>query len=277
MEIIENQLRNIVEKQRNSVGLLYSGGLDSSIIAKILITLIPPSSVAVVSVGLPDSVDLNNATIGAKELGIKLHKCLLTQKLVLEAVETLKQMSIIYNPVDLSIAIPIFLGLQTLAHDFDVKTVFLGQGADEIFVGYQKYVQLYEMGDHEAVKKAMIFDLQKLQKSQIVREQKIAQYFGLDLIYPFLDPKIIEHAYSYSIQSHLAYMSQGNIVRKAQLRKLAKTIGLSDSLTNRPKKAIQYGSGTIKLLKNIAKSNNYQNIPEWFQSSFSPNLYRMKF
>ena len=53
MEVIENQLRKIIGKQRktNSVGLLYSGGLDSSIIAKIMVSLIEPTSIAFVSVG----------------------------------------------------------------------------------------------------------------------------------------------------------------------------------------------------------------------------------
>lgn len=271
MKIIENQLKKIIGEQHNSVGLLYSGGLDSSIIAKIMTTLIRPSSIIAVSVGLQDSYDLNSAAFGARELGISLNTCILTMELVLEAIEILKQMNIIYHPVALTIAIPIFLGMQTLAKNLNVKIVFLGQGADELFGGYQRYVHLYKNEGFETLRKVMTSDLHTLQEDQIIREHKMAQYLGLDLIYPFLDPRIIKRANFYPITTHIIYTSQGEIIRKALLRDLAKKLGLSESIADRPKKAIQYGSGTIRLLKRIAKFNNYRSISDWFQACFQPD------
>ncbi len=268
MKIIKNQLKKIIGEQHNSVGLLYSGGLDSSIIAKIMTTLMRPSSIIAVSVGLRDSYDLNSAAFGARELGISLNTCILTMELVLEAIEILKQMNIIHNPVALTIAIPIFLGMQTLAKNLNVKIVFLGQGADELFGGYQRYVHLYKNEGFETLRKVMTNDLHTLQEDQIIREHKMAQYLGLDLIYPFLDPKIIKRANFYPITTHIIYTSQGEIIRKALLRELAKKLGLSESIADKPKKAIQYGSGTIRLLKKIAKFNNYRSIPDWFQACF---------
>ncbi|MFX1285200.1 MAG: asparagine synthase C-terminal domain-containing protein [Promethearchaeota archaeon] len=271
MEIIEKRLKKIIGAHRNSVGLLYSGGLDSSIIAKIMTILIPPSSIIVVSVGLRDSIDLNNAILGAEILGIDLNICFLTEERVLETTEILKQINIINHPVALSIAIPIFLGMQTLANKLNVKTVLLGQGADELFGGYQRYVQLYEKKGLDAIKKAMTGDLRALQEDQIIREQKMAQFFGLNLIYPFLDPKIIKRANSYPISNHISYTPQEKVIRKVLLRNLGKKLDLPEIIVERPKKAIQYGSGTIKLLKKIAKSNNYRNIADWFQAYFQQN------
>lgn len=270
MEIIENQLRKIIgeHQKTDSVGLLYSGGLDSSIIAKIMTSLFPPSSIAVVCVGLPHSYDLDNATKGAIELEIKLHKHFLTMELLLESLQSLKQMNIIHNPVALTIAIPLFLGMQTLANEFQVKTVFLGQGADELFGGYKKYVQLYMEHGQKTTKETMIDDLQTLLDDQIVMESRIAQYFKLNPIYPFLDPQIVSHAQSYPIASHLVRTPQGEVIRKALLRKMAKKLGLSKTITTQSKKAIQYGSGTMKLLRKLVKSNGYQNIPDWFQACF---------
>ena len=108
----------------------------------------------------------------------------------MEIIQSLKQLNIIHNPVALSIAIPIFLGMQKSANDLHVKTIFLGQGADELFGGYQKYVELYKNKELEETKKSMISDLRSLQNDQIIRERKMAHHFGLDLIYPFLDSKI---------------------------------------------------------------------------------------
>ncbi|MFX0123768.1 MAG: asparagine synthase C-terminal domain-containing protein [Candidatus Hodarchaeota archaeon] len=270
MEVIENQLRKIIGKQResSSVGLLYSGGLDSSIIAKIMVSLFEPSSIALVSVGLSGSYDLKKSILGSAELGLNLYKYYLTKKRVIEAIQSLKQLNIIFNPVSLSIAIPIFLGMQKLADDFDVKTIFLGQGADELFGGYQRYVMLYKNKGLEETKKTMINDLRHLQKVQIIRERKIAHHFNLDLVYPFLDSEIIKRAENYPVTTHIVQTRQGEFIRKALLRKLARKLGLSEEITEQPKKAIQYGSGTMKLLRMIAKSNNYKNISEWFQIYF---------
>lgn len=276
MEIIQNKLIEIIGKQRNSssVGLLYSGGLDSSIIAKLLVSLMEPKSILLISVGLSDSYDIKRATYGSQHLGIKLHKCYLTEDLVMKAIRSLRQLNIIHHPVALSIAIPIFLGMQKIANDFNAKIIFLGQGADELFGGYKKYTEIYKSKGGEEARRIMNDDLQSLQNDQIIRERKIAHHFGVDIIYPYLDPEIIKRAKMYSISTHIEQTSQGELIRKALLRKLAQKIGLPLEITEQPKKAIQYGSGTVKLIKMIAKSNNCENISEWFRLYFQSDFYR---
>ena len=274
MEIIE-RLREIIGKQRDtgSIGLLYSGGLDSSIIAKLMASFMEPTSIVLISVGLNDCYDMKMASLGSKYLGINLHKYILTKERVMEAVWSLKQMNVIHHPVALSIAIPIFLGMKKITKDFNTKTVFLGQGADELFGGYQKYIEIYKSQGGEATRKIMIDDLEALQNDQIIREQNIAQYFGLNIIYPYLDSEIIREAKKYPLTTHIEQTPEGALIRKALLRKIAQKIGLPSEITQQPKKAIQYGSGTVKLLRIIAKSSNYQNISEWFQICFQPDEF----
>lgn len=279
VEVIEKKLRKIIGEQRksSSLGLLYSGGLDSSIIAKIMVSLMEPPSIALVSVGLSGSYDIKNATLGSTELGINLHKYLLSKKRIMKAIQSLKQLNIIHNPVALSIAIPIFLGMEKLANDLHIKTIFLGQGADELFGGYRKYVELYKNKGLEETKKTMKNDLRSLQNDQIIRERKMAQHFEVDLIYPFLDSEIIKRAEYYPVTTHIVQTREGEFIRKAVLRKLAQKLNLSKDITEQPKKAIQYGSGTVKLLRIIAKSSNCQNIPEWFQMHFqSDSIFDIK-
>ncbi|MFX1517555.1 MAG: asparagine synthase C-terminal domain-containing protein, partial [Promethearchaeota archaeon] len=264
-----------VEKHQNtgSVGLLYSGGLDSSIIAKILLSIMEPTSIVLISVGLSDCYDFKTASLGSRELGIDLHKYILTEEKVMKAIWRLKQLNIIHHPVALSIAIPIFLGMQNLATDFNTKTIFLGQGADELFGGYQKYIEIYRSKGGVATEKTMIDDLHSLQNDQILRERKIAQQFGLNIIYPYLDSDIIKRAKMYPITTHIEQTPEGELIRKALLRKIARKIGLPREITEQPKKAIQYGSGTVKLLRSISKANNCQNISEWFQNYFRPDEF----
>ena len=55
-----------------------------------------------------------------------------------------------------------------------------------------------------------------------------------------------------------------NGVRKYILRKVAKEIGLPREIYERPKKAVQYGSGFVKVVRKIAKRNGL-NVPDYLR------------
>jgi len=100
-------------------------------------------------------------------------------------------------------------------------------------------------------------------------EASLAEHLGVNLVYPYLDPKVIKVANSYPIESHIASID-GIIIRKVALRSLAEKLGLSETITKQQKKAIQYGSGTVKALRKIIKDQGYSNIHDWFFSWFKP-------
>ncbi len=272
MEIIGKRIKEIITlsriKESNSIGILYSGGLDSSIIAKMLLSVFPSELIKAVAVGIPNSYDLKNAEFGAQILGIQLVKYPITEVIVIDTLEILKELNIIKNLSDLSIAIPLFLGMQSLVTEFSVKTVFLGQGADELFGGYLKYVKLYKENELEVLNKIMKDDLIKLTKHQILMENNIAKYFDLTLVYPYLDPQIINFAQSQPISSHIKRLNQGQLIRKNLLRKFATSLGLPEPLVQQPKKAMQYGSGTVKILRNISRNQGCKSISNWFHYYF---------
>ncbi|MFW9778760.1 MAG: asparagine synthase C-terminal domain-containing protein [Candidatus Heimdallarchaeota archaeon] len=255
-------------QQEDTVGLLYSGGLDSTVIAHILISQFPPSGVQAVSVGAPGSYDLNNALTMAAAINLPLSLCYLSERILIEAIADLRQLRIITNPGDLAIVIPLFLGMRTLVKIPKLKTVFLGQGADELFAGYKKYITLYTEQGMEATQKAMNHDFNKLMIQQTKIETKIADFFGLKPIYPYLDSRIVKYAQSQSISAHLHQMPGGVIIRKNILRKCAFKLGIPQKAILQPKKAMQYGSGTVKLLRRLAKSVGYRSVSEWFASDF---------
>ena len=81
------------------IGLLYSGGIDSSIIGKILTDIYKPSHVIASSVGLKDSYDLVNAANGATELGITFIPEILNEDNLSRTLSRLKRMDFIKNAV----------------------------------------------------------------------------------------------------------------------------------------------------------------------------------
>jgi asparagine synthase (glutamine-hydrolysing) len=262
------QLIGTYQRQEETVGLLYSGGLDSTIIAHIILSQFPSSAVQAVSVGLTDSYDLKNAQTMAEELGLPLSRCYLSKRVLNEVIYELRQLRIVKDPGDLAIAIPLFLGMRTLAKNQNLQIVFLGQGADELFAGYKKYVTLYMEQGIEVTQQAMYHDFIQLTTQQAKMENGIASFFGLRLVYPYLDPRIVTYAQSQPITAHLNQTPEGDVIRKNILRNCASKLGLSQKAITQPKKAMQYGSGTVKLLRKQAKRAGYQSVPEWFSDIF---------
>ncbi len=246
------------------VGILYSGGIDSSIIIKILIEEIGIKRIKPVTVGAKESHDVQNALNGARELGFELNVCLLDSSVVNSAIERIFEMNVVSDVGKLAIAIPLFVGLKFLSQK-DVRVVFLGQGADELFGGYKKYAELYRESKEAEVSKMMHNDLLSLVTDQTIMEKQIARLVGITLVYPFLSPTVIKFAQSIPIRKHIIE-NKDQPIRKALLRKLAENLGLSPKIFNQPKKALQYGSGTVKLFRKIAKEAGYSNLPLWFEN-----------
>ncbi len=268
MRLLKDHLTAIILQNLNSenVGILYSGGIDSSILLKILIEEIGIDRIIPVTVGEKGSYDLNNALSGAKELGINLKTCFLEKSLIEITLDKILDLNVISEVNKLAIAIPLFIGMNFLSEN-KIKCVFLGQGADELFGGYKKYAELYKNSGKDSIRTLMDSDLASLMTNQLVMEKKIAKYLGLRSIYPFLSPDVIKYAQSTPIDHHIIY-KEDDPIRKALLRKLAVDIGLPTRIADQPKKALQYGSGTVKLLRKITKDAGFPNLRMWFEETF---------
>jgi asparagine synthase (glutamine-hydrolysing) len=249
-----------------NIGLLYSGGIDSSVIAKILKNNYDVSNLFIVSVGVEGSYDLINASKGAHELELPLHTCLLDLKNVKYAIYKLIELDVVKNAGEISIAVPLFIGMRFLHQNFATRIVYLGQGADELFGGYNKYSILASESKILEVEKAMRNDLEQLINRQTSMEKQIAEYFGMKLIYPFLYPELIEYAQNIPVSDHVVLVNGNKPIGKAILRKFARNIGLSENISEQPKKALQYGSGAKKLVKQISKNAGYSRLSTWFDS-----------
>jgi len=265
---LENIIDDAVRQYHGdgNIGLLYSGGLDSSIIAKILKENFDIDCLFLVSVGVEGSYDLVNASNGAQELKLPLYTCFLDLPKLKYAVTKLIELDIVKNAGEILIAVPLFLGMQFLHQKFTTRIVYLGQGADELFGGYNKYSILTSESNMVELEKTMGNDLEKLINRQTIMERQIAKYFDIELIYPFLFREVIEFAQNIPVSDHIVLVDGSKPITKAILRKLARSLGLSENISSQPKKALQYGSGTKKLVKYVSKEAGYSQLSNWFES-----------
>ncbi|NJE47417.1 asparagine synthase (glutamine-hydrolyzing) [Thermococcus sp. GR7] len=249
---LTHAVRVRVEKR---TGILFSGGLDSSLIA---LTASRYSDVVLYTAGAEGSQDLEWARKVSEELGLPLREYVFDLDDVKEAVPKVAFAIEESNPMNLAIGIPLYFATK-LAREDGCKLLLSGQGADELFGGYAKYLERPEL---------MESDLLEIGEKNLVRDDKIAMLNSVEGRVPFLDLAVISTAFNTPPE---AKIRKG--IRKAILREVAVELGLPKWIAERDKKAAQYGSGAQKLLKKLAKSEG-MTLREYAQRAFNEAFKR---
>jgi asparagine synthase (glutamine-hydrolysing) len=232
----------------DSIGVAFSGGIDSSILAKI--ASLTETDVRLYSAGVVGSQDLRFAEKAAGWLGLPLK----TIPLSIEGFESdlLEVISILgtENLMELSIALPIYV-THRLIRDDGLYAVISGQGADEVFGGYFRHFEAFRKDGYPGVSRAIWRDLNDLCVKNVAREREIANLNKLDLLLPYLDLDIIQ--VGLEISPSLKILGSEDLLRKAVLRESGRHLDLPREIVDRKKRAVQYSSGSLKIIRQLAK------------------------
>lgn len=218
------------------VGVLFSGGLDSTVLARLVSF---DGRVRLYTIGMLDSHDLVVSKETASDLGLEWEGMVLEPKDVMEALPRLSSMIETESPLVLSFEMPLYL----VAARAKERILISGQGADELFGGYARYAM---MGEDE-LRANLDKDLEGLQLVGAERERRIAAHFGKVIRHPFLHRDVVELARALPASECIR---DGE--RKKILRDVAALLDLGP-VVSRPKKAAQYGSGVMKEMKAEAR------------------------
>ena len=228
----------------SNMAISFSGGLDSSVIA----FLSKEKNPKLYTVGVGRTTDVKNAMEIAEIYKFPLNVINIHERDIVHGVQSLLKIDPFMSAVEVSFELPLYF----VAKYSSEITICTGQGADELFGGYAKYL---------ATPERMKDDLDNLLVRTLPREQRIVAMFGKRLSTPYLNEDIIKFANS--IPDNCKIMNGG---RKWILREAARCIGVPEMITKREKKAAQYGSGIWKVLKRYAKESNIS-VEAWVRKN----------
>jgi asparagine synthase (glutamine-hydrolysing) len=178
------------------LGVLLSGGLDSSLVAAIAARHLKEAANAfdtdhplhTFSIGIAGSPDLVAARAVADHLGTQHHEFTFTVQEGLDAVSDLIYYIESYEQV--RAAVPMYL-LSRKIKALGFKVVLSGEGADEIFGGY---LYFHKAPSAEEFHAETIRKVTRLHQWDVLRANKAPFAFGLEPRVPFLDRAFLDLA-----------------------------------------------------------------------------------
>ena len=218
---------------RRELALLFSGGVDSALLAWELRAL---PGLGLVTVGVPGSPDLVAAESAARELGLRWSGARVAPEEIRAIGRRIAPETEGAGRVGRSVLTALALALERAGPE----VVLCGQGADELFLGYAHYRGL---GPAEAESRSAE-DRRRLTDEDWPRSERIAARFGKTIAAPYLDPTFVREALSVPIEERMPLP-----VPKSFFRSWARHRGLPEGLAGRPKRAMQYGSGVDQALR----------------------------
>lgn len=255
MELLDALKVAVMRRNFKNAVLFFSGGIDST-------TLLYLTDLPVITVGTPESEDVKYAKCLFKEERIDWTLIEIDEEKVLNATPKVIQLIETYDPVYVSIAIPFFIACEFASERYQV--VVSGIGPDEALCGYRSQRELWP--NYEAMQAECWRRLHNVWKD-LYRDGKIAAYHKLVVTVPYLDVDFVASAME--IPASEKYDGK---TTKIPLRRIAAEVGVPDYIVKRRKRAFQYGSGVIKLLRKIYGSNLRARFREIFLEFYKEDL-----
>jgi len=240
------ELRELLEKsvKKNlTEDMLFSGGIDTSILATIVSKYVRIRGFTC-AFKQTKALDLKYAKLMAKQLNIEHYINPFDEDQVFEVIPDVVKVLGSFDPMEVRNSITITIGLK-FAKSYGSTKLITGDGADELFAGYHMYYR------HVGNKEKLSAMLKKMWGIMAFSSVPLGKSLGIEVRAPFLDPEVQKFAMSmdprYNVQEE-----RGEAWGKWILRKAYEDV-LPPDVRWRDKNPIEVGSGTTILPKFMAK------------------------
>jgi asparagine synthase (glutamine-hydrolysing) len=214
-----------------------SGGVDSTLVAAL-------AGLPCIAIGTAGSHDLAQARKAAGLIGLECSFFEIGDREIGEALREV--VAVIPKPTPVSAALGVAQYLVSCSASELGQTVILsGQGADELFGGYARYLTSPDLAGE------LGRDIIAL-KRQVSRDQAVASLHGTRFSLPYLDCRVVRAARAIPPEEKVK-----DGIRKHPLREVAARY-IPAEIAWYEKKALQYGSGVNRALQRFARHNGYK-------------------
>ncbi|CAI0463164.1 unnamed protein product [Linum tenue] len=262
------------------IAVLFSGGLDSMILAALLDQSIDPNygvDLLNVSFDGQSAPDRISAKAGVEELKriapsrrwklVEIDADL--SKLTMEMKHVMELIYPANTYMDLNIGTALWLAAsgdgwtcactrgfsdenQRVKYKSQARIVLVGSGADEQCAGYGRHRTKYRCGSWIGLHEEMKLDMQRIWKRNMGRDDRIIADNGKEARFPFLDEDVIKTLLEIPLWEVTNLDEPSGVGDKKILREVARLLGLQEA-SILPKRAIQFGS-------RIARESNRKNF-----------------
>ncbi|KYN11847.1 PREDICTED: asparagine synthetase [glutamine-hydrolyzing] [Trachymyrmex cornetzi] len=227
------------------IGCLLSGGLDSSLIAALLVKKAMKCGLTYkiqsFAIGMSDSPDIIAAREVAEYIGTEHHEIIFTQQDVINVLDNVIYSLETYDITTVRASIGMYLISKYIKQNTDTTVIFSGEGADELAQGY-----IYFRDAPHAIEahNESIRLLQDIYLYDGLRADRTTSAFSLELRVPFLDLQFTNYYLSLEPSSRQPY---NGMIEKHLLRSAFHETGLlPNDILLRHKEAFSDGVASMK-------------------------------
>ena len=224
-----------INKNSSSLAVAFSGGIDSSLLAKICKDI--GVNITLLTIGFPLSQDIEFSKQIALKLDLPHKVSVLMPEDFQKDLIYVQQKIACKNISQIENCIAYFY-IAKMASQNNLRLILTANGCDELFCGYNKFRLIYEKGKTRIID---LIDERIANECILIKEiDKITTEFGVLTKQPFFSEKFINFAKSIPIEQKIR--GSDDLMRKHILRRVALLLGVPRESALRPKKALQYGS-----------------------------------
>jgi asparagine synthase (glutamine-hydrolysing) len=242
---LKRLLKEAVNKQLPDVkphACLLSGGLDSSVVAVFASQV--SDDLHTFSVGVEGSEDIRCARLVAEHIGSKHHERIYDLKDMLEVLPDVIRGLESFDTLLVRSSIANFMASKMASEHS--RVALCGEGGDELFAGYS---QLKKINDPGELRKTLIGMTFGCDSTGLQRVDRMNVANGVEGRMPFLDPKVVEFAFSIPAEWKIAGAKK---IEKWIVRKAVQGL-LPPAVVWRKKAKFARGAGSYEMVAQYAE------------------------
>lgn len=258
LEELDFIAKRVVDQCLSDKGfVLYSGGIDSAILATLVMNKVRPKAWGLFTLGVSGSQDTTNLIAESNLWNLlssfrRIVREIDKERVTAAAKETAKIVNVpsISHFEDCTAFYLICEEINKIAEGKD-SILLSANGPDELFCGYDRFRRIVDEGGYKAAELEITraLDLSNILRAQV---RLIATHFELAILEPFFQTDFVNFC-SKKIPTELKILKNGDMLRKRIWRRYGEYLSIPNEIVTKRKKAMQYSMGIHKSILSLVK------------------------